>query len=196
MKLFTKKLLVIVIFYLFGTAFSTETDSTNLNGIFGSFRMMMSKLEKTNNKETSQKNTLSPPPVTLADVAGNNIANQIEKEIDPVMASIKLGPPPFFSGWVQYFKYTTDRGLEKPTEFFKNMQFYKQMKKYPKADLKEKDSDKKYKYIRKDTYFYATLFETTLNFASSKQVLCLLFYLIYLYYIFINLFCILFFFNY
>lgn len=173
MKIFSNKLLVIVIFSLLGFTFSTETDATNLSGIFGSLKLMMSKLEKAKNKLSAQKltkNTL-PPPVTLADVAGNNIAHQLEKEIDPAMASIKLGPPPYFSGWVQYFKYTTDKGLVKPTEFFKNMQFYKQMKKYPKANLTEKDSDKKYKYIRKDTYFYATLFETTLNFASSKQVM-------------------------
>jgi hypothetical protein len=185
MKLVIDKVLAFILILIGSYVKATTTETNNQNGIFGSFKMVMNKSGKVDlmlkgksnsavkNREKSLSGSnlkASPPPVTLGDVAPFNIKLPNLEERDPVMTNINLGEAPFFSGWVRYFKYTTDKNLKKPKAFFKNMEYLKQMKKNATVNTSELDDDKQYKYIHNDTYFFATLFENTLNIAKSKKV--------------------------
>lgn len=189
MKLVLDKFIAFIVFFLGVYVKATTTETNNQNGIFGSFKMVMNKSGKLDlmlkskvnsaNKANSEKslsgNNLKagPPPVTLGDVAPFNIKLPKLDERDPVMTNINLGEGPYFSGWVRYFKYTTDKNLKKPKAFFKNMEYLRQMKGNATVNTSELDDDNQYKYIHNDTYFFATLFENTLNIAKSKKVLLL-----------------------
>ena len=50
------------------------------------------------------------------------------------------------------------------------MEYLRQMKGNATLNTSELDDDNQYKYIHNDTYFFATLFENTLNIAKSKKV--------------------------
>ena len=89
--------------------------------------------------------------------------------------NIELGPAPYFTGWIQYFKFSSNKSnLKKPTTFFKNMQFFEQKKlsfgQTPVPDFTKKDADGQYILIPNPTHFYVTMFERSLNIANSKEV--------------------------
>ena len=184
MKLVLEKLFAFIILFLGVYVKATTTETNNQNGIFGSFKMVMNKsgkmdlmlksksnsANKVNSEKTGSNLKASPPPVTLGDVAPFNIKLPKLDERDPVMTNINLGEAPYFSGWIRYFKYTTDKKLKKPKAFFKNMEYIRQMKGNATLNTSELDEDNQYKYIHNDTYFFSTLFENTLNIAKSKRV--------------------------
>ena len=125
------------------------------------------KMHSTSNK--SLKQVLTAPTVTLADIAGDHIAKSVSKELDTIHSTITLDSPPYFKGWLKYFKYSSDYGLEKPDSFYQNNEFFKQQKSNPTLNFTEVDSNGEYKYIPKKTYFYGTLFDKTFNIANSKK---------------------------
>jgi len=176
MKLFITQVLCYLGFCLWSMVKATETETFNKNGIFGSFKMLMNSESKA--KLSIKKTNKVFPTVTLGDMAGKAIQEGVrdlaeKNRGDPTYPTIKLGSPPFWSGWIQYFKYSTDKGLKKPNSFFKNLQYNKQLKDnytLKKEEFLAKDADGQYKYIPKNTYFYGTLFENTFNVASSKEV--------------------------
>lgn len=153
----------------------TSTEFTNTNGIFYSFSKMMSKMENkadlsNKSKLSNRKMNYSPPPITLIDIAGDHLSKDQEEQQDPVITNIKLGNPPYYSGWIKYFKYNSDSGEKKPTTFYKNPDYLPQMMKNPNLDVSIKDDENQYKYIPNETLFYSTLFDTTFNIANSKEV--------------------------
>lgn len=180
MKFFKCLISYILIVDIIHRVITTSTETNTNSGIFGSFRMMMNNLKKneltvTKVQKTNNSNKMTPPPMTLGDVAGFNIKSSMDGMTGSAEGKIVLGEPPFFEGWIQYFKYSSDNGLKKPSAFFKNDEYFKQQKEHPTVDfLKEKvkvnNNKDEYKYIPKKTYFYATLFEQTFNIASSREV--------------------------
>lgn len=185
MKLNITRIIGYILFCFWSYVKSTESETFNQSGIFGSFKLLMNNHDKTKltvKKTNIKVNKLTPPTVTLGDVAGSSLTKGIIDQAyknrgDPTFPAITLGEAPYFSGWIQYFKYSTDRGLEKPSSFFKNNEYYKQQQStFPKKkeELNKKDSEGQFKYIPKLTYFYATLFDNTLNIANSKEVSTLL----------------------
>ena len=67
---------------------------------------------------------------------------------------MNVGPGPiFFDGWVKYFKFNSDEmNIQRPNSFFKNLEFYDQQKKIPKANLME-NINGEYRFIHKKPTF-------------------------------------------
>jgi hypothetical protein len=164
----------------------TQTSTNTSNGIFGSFKMFnhndkvqlkVSKVEikaKTNNKDIA-------PSVSVGDIAMDGAFKGIQNSLSKLdtdkktPGNIELGPAPYFTGWIQYFKWSSNKtNLKKPTTFFKNMEFFEQQKlsygKTPVPDFTKKDANGEYINIPNATHFYATMFERSLNVANSKDV--------------------------
>ena len=82
---------------------------------------------------------------------------------------LKLGPGPVhFQGWIKYFKFDSDESQStRPTNFFKNNEFYQQSRKFPDANLDDKEEGE-YKYIRNEMYFYGVLNYDSINILTSK----------------------------
>ena len=165
----------------------TETSTNTSNGIFGSFKMFNYKTDKVQLKvskvETKVKanNNNVPPPVSVGDIAMDGAYKGIQQSLKTLdndsktPGNIELGPAPYFTGWIQYFKFSSNKSnLKKPTTFFKNMQFFEQKKlsfgQTPVPDFTKKDADGQYILIPNPTHFYVTMFERSLNIANSKEV--------------------------
>jgi hypothetical protein len=58
---------------------------------------------------------------------------------------------------------------ETPKHFFRNNEYFEQMKLYPHADLKTKE-EKMNAYIKDPTYFFVVVFANNINFLSSRQI--------------------------
>ena len=164
MKFHILKLSLVVLGIVLEKFNSTETE----NGIYGKFKMSVLKA-KNSVKASIKKEKLTPPSVTLADIAGPLLQKQATGILDTSNPTIDLGSPPYFHGWLQYFKYSSDLGLTKPGSFYKNNEFYKQQKSNPTTDFSKKDNQEEYEWIPKETFFYGTLFDKTFNIANSKK---------------------------
>lgn len=92
---------------------------------------------------------------------------------DVAVSELKTGKGPILlEMWVKYFKYS-DLDVMKsntPKSFYKNNEFYNQLKYFPGASLQQKETDGSYTFIRDKGYFYGVLFTNTLNFITSRQV--------------------------
>lgn len=123
-------------------------------------------------KDTVKKNSNQEPTTTVdqfSDLAKEtNILDMVPGQ-DSSMLDLKLGPGPVhYSGWVKFFKFASDENHgNKPSSFFKNLEFYIQSRKYPQADLKEKQ-DNSNKYIQNESYFYAMVFMESINILTSR----------------------------
>lgn len=82
---------------------------------------------------------------------------------------MNVGPGPiFFDGWVKYFKFNSDgMNIQRPNSFFKNLEFFDQQKKIPKAILMEKLNGE-YRFIHNEAYFYLLVFNDKVNFISTR----------------------------
>jgi len=156
------------------------------NGIFGSFRMSVNKAEKVKlkvtkfNVKSNTKNKDEIPSVSVGDVAMDGAYKGIQQSMSELdqnnktPGNIELGSAPYYTGWIQYFKWSSLKSnLKKPSQFYKNMEFLQQKKlafgKSPAPDFKKKDAAGQYEMIPDETHFYVTLFERTLNIANSKE---------------------------
>lgn len=141
----------------------SKSSTSSLSGIFGSFKLHFNKKGRSDLKLKK----IIPPNLTVADVLGSQLKNSNTKSED-LVSEIRLGEPPFFKGWIQYFKYSSDGGLKKPEAFYKNEFYSKQLMQNSNINPKEKENNE-FIYIPSETHFYATLFESTLNIANSKK---------------------------
>jgi len=164
---------------------TTQTFTKTENGIFGSFKMY-GQSKKANLKvakvetKAKTKSAVLPPSVSVGDIALNGAYKGIQNSVSELSdkkspGNIELGPAPYFTGWVQYFKFSSNKSnLKKPQQFYKNMEFNLQRKnaflKTPAPDFTKKDANGEYILIPDQTHFYVTLFERTLNVANSKEV--------------------------
>lgn len=81
----------------------------------------------------------------------------------PVVANLN-NPNIFWQGWIKFFKFDLEANLEyKPKAFFKNNQFYKQIKEETITQVVNSDDR-----IKGEFYFYANLFKDTINIMSTK----------------------------
>ena len=70
----------------------------------------------------------------------NDINDQIENTIKPKGEIEDLPDIPIYHrGWIKYFHYQDDMGINKPKSFFRNDAFYLQKKFLSDDDLKNKD---------------------------------------------------------
>lgn len=97
-----------------------------------------------------------------------NILDMVPDQ-DPSVIDLKLGPGPvYYKGWIKYFKYDADENQQqRPTTFFKNTEFYQQSRKYPNADVTQKE-DGMYKYIKNEMFFYVVLNYDSVNIMASR----------------------------
>jgi hypothetical protein len=86
------------------------------------------------------------------------------------IVEMKNGPV-YFSSWVKYFKYMeNDINISNtPKTFVINNAFDGQGKLYPGANLNEKDTDGKNRYIKDKSSFWLNVFADTIDLISSKQ---------------------------
>jgi len=166
-------ILTIIIASNYVSCLGNSAEITNSNKIFESFQKHRKFLKKNLPKSISPKADMNGKidSVTNQDPAARN-SNLMQTALNSVTkndASIEAGNgPTYYNGWVRYFKYT-DSSIKKPSAFFKNVQFEEQAKLYPGQDYSEKEGED-YKYIPKNTFFYAVLFKDSLNIAASKIV--------------------------
>jgi hypothetical protein len=92
---------------------------------------------------------------------------------DSNLADMNLGPGPlYYTAWVKYLKMGPNQETSKGA-FFKNMDFYEQMKYYPKQDFSkgtEFDGLRKVnQFVKTDSHFYTIMFKNNINFISSRK---------------------------
>lgn len=147
----------------------TDLSSTNKNGIFGSFSMYAHKSKSKKSANHQLYDSISGAVNQIQQqMAGQLVNGTIEK---PPITEIKLGEGPYWKGWIKFFKYTIENRHQRPTAFFKNMQYREQLKLYPGQNYTEvKDPDGQFKYIPSISSFYAELFKDSLVITSSKIV--------------------------
>jgi hypothetical protein len=78
--------------------------------------------------------------------------------------------PVLFEGWVKYFKFSESINRSLPKKFFRNGDYYEQMKLYPGIDYAAKNSKEGFDYIKSPDYFYLAAFKNLISIFSSKQV--------------------------
>lgn len=79
--------------------------------------------------------------------------------------------PLLFEGWVKYFKFPEQGSRFLQKKFFKNGEYFEQMKYLPGVNYSEKNAAGDYNYIRSDDFFYLISFKSIVSFFSSKQVI-------------------------
>jgi hypothetical protein len=96
------------------------------------------------------------------------LAKGSQNKSTPPDINIGQGPV-FYQGWVKYFKYSDiDIIGSTPKQFFRNNEFFEQMKKNSNLDLNEK-VDGMYSNIKNNSFFFAILFSQTLNIVTSRD---------------------------
>lgn len=77
--------------------------------------------------------------------------------------------PVFFSGWVKFYKFNTNKSPKVITNFFKNPEFIVQHKKNQYVDLTKKDKKGEFVNIPTDVSFFATVFKDTITIAKARN---------------------------
>ena len=97
-----------------------------------------------------------------------NILDMVPDQ-DSSVVDLKLSPGPVhYSGWIKFFKYNSNESqVSKPSTFFKNLEFYQQSRKFPKAVLSEKIEGQN-KYIKDESFFYLLVFYDSMNILTSS----------------------------
>lgn len=148
---------------------ATDLSSSNKNGIFGSFSMYAHKSKTQKSSNNPLYDSLNGALNEIQQHRAGSVVNGKIERAPPI--EINLGDGPYWNGWIKYFKYTLDNSHQKPTAFFKNMQYKEQLKLYPGQKYSEvKDPDGQFKYIPSISSFYAQLFKDSLVITSSKIV--------------------------
>lgn len=133
---------------------------------------------KNSNESPLQRNALNSPEHALnpLDKLGQGAETLLNKVLGDKgttdLDQNKMGLEPIlWNGWLKYFKYAEPRGPKSPTAFYKNNEYYQQIKFHytNNTNFLEKDQHGQYIYISKPTLFYATLFNHSLNIASDRQ---------------------------
>ena len=173
--------------YLFSSTETATEAEMNLNsGIHMKINMNMAE------GRMKRRSSQSPPP-SGGPGAGAQGSSQFKYSGAPTTASSNLGQttniaalagdqtgvikdidmgtgPVYWTGWVKYINY--DKLYGAPASFFKNNEYFEQMKLFPKASMNETSPDilkDTYTYIRGANYFYGMLFKDNINFLSSRN---------------------------
>jgi hypothetical protein len=105
-----------------------------------------------------------------------NLPNQITNWINfsPIqdnLVNLDLGPGPiYWNGWIKYFKTesNSNTGEKKPSSFFENHYFYKQIREHPELNTTLIQGNT-FKYIKDKFSFYALLTKDFINILSSRE---------------------------
>jgi len=94
-----------------------------------------------------------------------------DKGADPsaIQSAISKSPV-LFNGWVKFFKFSESINKSLPKKFFRNSEYYEQMKFFPGIDYAVKNAKGEYDYIKSPEYFYLVAFKNIVSFYSSNQV--------------------------
>jgi hypothetical protein len=181
------KLIVLVMLISYSISFetSTETEDKMKNKINISEGNMKHKKihlrnrnkEKSNTSKSGKEDPVQTVAVKLNSPIGqaSNILQTANSVNSSPVLDLKLPEGPiFFAGWTKYFKYSNlDQNSDTPKQFFKNNQYYEQMKLFPSANLNETSADGNNNvistYIKSPTHFYTVLFKNNVNFVSSRN---------------------------
>ena len=75
-----------------------------------------------------------------------------------------------YEGWIKYFKYNDgDTHNKKPNSFFKNNEYYEQMKNYPDFDLSSRSADGNDNFVPDEAYWWVTLFNDNIVISGSRK---------------------------
>lgn len=83
-----------------------------------------------------------------------------------------------FEGWVKYFKFPERVNKLLPKKFFKNGEYYEQMKYFPKVNYTQINNFGDYDFVKSDDFFYLMTFKSIITFYSSKQVILFIYFFI------------------
>jgi len=117
------------------------------------------------NEETVPKPAESPSAQAEQFNKGEPIADITYNQRDAATQS-----PVLFQGWVKYFKLSESMSKSLPKKFFRNGEYYEQMKIYPGVDYAAKNPKGEYNFIKNPDYFYLVVFKNLVSIFSSKQV--------------------------
>lgn len=137
--------------------------------IFVSQKFLKKKLIKNKQNESPEiSSTILSSDSELAKKTNLMSVVGLESNTD---SDLNLGKGPIYlQGWVKIFKYSDSELLsETPKHFFRNNEYFEQMKLYPHADLKMKEENMNV-YIKDPTYFFVVVFNKNINFLSSRQI--------------------------
>jgi hypothetical protein len=146
-------------------------------------REKMTNTMQSNNQETNQgfinvqdgkDDGKATPSAADASNSGNapgnpeSAAEGAQKGPPTPLADPQKGPI-YFSGWVKYFKFDDGNTHgDKPNSFFKNNQYYEQIKYNPNMNIKQTSSDGLYQNVPGPTSFFATLFKDHIIITQSR----------------------------
>lgn len=103
-------------------------------------------------------------------------AESLSKSKEASAVPAQSQSPVLFEGWVKYFKFSESISRSLPKKFFRNGEYYEQMKLYPGVDYATKNPKGGFDYIKSPDYFYLAAFKNIVSLFSSKQV-CFSFFL-------------------
>lgn len=191
MKLINLSKLVILVMLLmfinYSISFETSTETeeklkNKINISEGNMKHKKIHLRNHNKDKTVSSTSKKEDPVKEYIVKLNTPIGQASNLLMTAGATnsapvqdVKLPEGPiFFSGWSKYFKYSNyDENTDTPKQFFKNNQYYEQLKLFPGANLNETSADASNNvvntYIKSPTYFYTLLFKNNVNFVSCRN---------------------------
>jgi hypothetical protein len=160
------------------TSNSTETDLTDSDSTASTTSTGTASTNTTSSSSsTPSSSSSSKKPVIYGNAAAASTSptpSSASNSNDSSLTDLNLGPGPiYYTSWVKYFKMMeTDK--DKHQSFYKNMDYYEQMKYIPKKspDFKGTSKDKLHelnKYIISPQYFYTILFKDNLNFITSRN---------------------------
>jgi hypothetical protein len=133
---------------------STSADSTSTGTVNG--------ITSGSTQSSSEVTTNSSSP-----------SNSAMSSSDNSLTDLNLGSGPlYYTSWVKFFKMKpTD--VDKKQTFFKNMEYYEQMKYMPGKDYtKDEEFDglrKVNKWVKSPSHFYTILFRNNLNFITTRD---------------------------
>jgi hypothetical protein len=130
------------------------------------------KLHKKNSKFLKDKQKQAPTGQVFGEqsnFAQNTNIMDMVPDPDPSVIDLNIGPGPIhFKAWVKYFKYASDEYQgNKPRNFFKNLEFYQQSRKYPNENMNKQKDGLNY-YIKSEMYFYMMVFYDRINILTSR----------------------------
>ena len=133
------------------------------------FRHRKSKSHKTHLKKNKVDKQTPQTVNQNSDLAKDSNILDMVPDSEASIVDLKLGPGPLhYKGWTKFFKYSSDENLgNKPSSFFKNMEFYTQNRTYPETDFNQKEAGE-YKYIPNESFFYIMVFYDSVNILNSK----------------------------
>ena len=182
MKLLKLLIIIIVLYEFLCTRFKTIT------GFKSSTKSQTSTNTSTNNKSTSS--TASSTASSSSTATNTHTQTELNSKIQNKMGlsfrvnskitrntnnpqevidynypKKKFNGNAYWIGWAKYFKIVKG---QKPSTFFKNMEYYKQQLYFP--DLNKDETEEGYnKYITNEYRFFVTLFEKSIVISTSRE---------------------------